>query len=214
MKINGWTIQVVCANVEDSKSVYDNIYDNIEECYREHPESNIVIGFYLKPEDDRIASPDWFWNIESAVTYANSNYGGWNKKVIYYPISQSDLAKNDTTQKETEMKNNSWEELRVKYPEDRDDMSKEREREFVNDCFSCYEKEGFAKKYWSPFGDYKERIGQSFTVIGRCTEENTHLSALPMWNIKFKDGTVIGAYPEEIISREMKENGCQMEDID
>jgi hypothetical protein len=35
-----------------------------------------------------------------------------------------------------------------------------------------------------------------------------------MWNIKFSDGTVIGAYPEEIIPGEMKENGCPLEGIE
>ena len=43
----------------------------------------------------------------------------------------------------------------------------------------------------------KKREGQCFEVVGRCTEEQTDISALPMWNIKFEDGTVIGAYPEE-----------------
>ncbi len=32
-------------------------------------------------------------------------------------------------------------------------------------------------------------------------------------NIKFSDSTVIGACPEEFIPREMKENGCPLEDI-
>ena len=90
----------------------------------------------------------------------------------------------------------------------------EREMLFVNDCFECFEKEGFAKKFWSPFGDDKERIGQSFKVVGRCSTKDSDLSSLPMWNIKFSDGTVIGAYPEEIIPREMKENGCPLEGIE
>lgn len=114
-------------------------------------------------------------------------------------------------------KNNSdlsWDEIERKYPEDRSEMSEEREMLFVNDCFECFEKEGFAKKFWSPFGDYKERIGQSFKVVGRCSTKDLDLSSLPMWNIKFSDGTVIGAYPEEIIPREMKENGCPLEAIE
>lgn len=93
-------------------------------------------------------------------------------------------------------------------------MSEEREMLFVNDCFECFEKEGFAKKFWSPFGDDKERIGQSFKVVGRCSTKDSDLSSLPMWNIKFSDGTVIGAYPEEIIPREMKKNGCPLEGIE
>ena len=114
-------------------------------------------------------------------------------------------------------KNNSdlsWDEIERKYPEDRSEMSEEREMLFVNDCFECFEKEGFAKKFWSPFGDDKERIGQSFKVVGRCSTKDSDLSSLPMWNIKFSDGTVIGAYPEEIIPREMKENGCPLEGIE
>ncbi len=108
----------------------------------------------------------------------------------------------------------TWEDMKVKYPEDRGDMSKEREKEFVNDCFSCYESEGFAKKFWSPFGDYKDRESQSFEVVERCSTEKQDLSTLPMWNIKFEDGAIIGAYPEEIIPREMKNNGCTLENID
>lgn len=114
-------------------------------------------------------------------------------------------------------KNNSdlsWDEIERKYPEDRSEMFEEREMLFVNDCFECFEKEGFAKKFWSPFGDYIERIGQSFKVVGRCSTKDSDLSSLPMWNIKFSDGTVIGAYPEEIIPREMKENGCPLEAIE
>lgn len=112
------------------------------------------------------------------------------------------------------MKIKSWNDIKTKYPECRDDMSEERQREFVNDCFSCYEQEGFAKKFWSPFDHYKEREGQTFEVIERCTEEHAHISTLPMWNIKFEDGTIISAYPEEIIIREMKNNGCQIQDIE
>lgn len=32
-----------------------------------------------------------------------------------------------------------------------------------------------------------------------------------MWNIQFKDGLIIGAYPEEIILSEMKRNGYDPE---
>ena len=107
----------------------------------------------------------------------------------------------------------TWDEIDNKYPEDRDEMSEEREKAYVNDCFDCYEHEGFSKKFWSPFGDYKERIGQHFTVVVRCSTKDSDLSALPMWNIKFSDGIIIGAYPEEIIPSEMKENGCLLSEI-
>ena len=63
-------------------------------------------------------------------------------------------------------------------------------------------------------GDYKDRFGQGFTVVGRCSTKDSDLSSLPMWNIKFSDGVTIGAYPEEIIPSEMKENGCLMDGIE
>lgn len=107
----------------------------------------------------------------------------------------------------------TWEEMKTKYPEDRNTMSEEREKEFVDECFDCYEQEGFAKKFWSPFSDYKERFGQSFEVIERCSTKDSALSSLPMWNIKFSDGLIIGAYPEEIIPSEMKANGCSLDGL-
>lgn len=67
----------------------------------------------------------------------------------------------------------SWDDMKIKYPDDRENLSIDREREFVNDCFSLYEKEGFSKKFWSPFGDYKERFGECFEIVGRCIEIGT-----------------------------------------
>lgn len=93
-------------------------------------------------------------------------------------------------------------------------MSEEMEKAFVKDCFDCYEQEGFAKKFWTSHSDYAERIGQSFKVIGRYSTEDSDLSVLPMWNIEFQDGVVIGAYPEEIIPRKMRHNGCSLDDIE
>lgn len=101
-----------------------------------------------------------------------------------------------------------WDEMSIKYPEARDEMTIEKEREFVNDCFEIMEREGFSDRFWSPYGDYKERFGQPFKVVERCTEKTCDIDVLPMWNIKFKDGTVIGAYPEEIIPSEMKSHAC------
>lgn len=98
-------------------------------------------------------------------------------------------------------------------------MSEEQEKEFVNDCFDCYEQEGFSKVFWTQGGDYPEYVGKPFTVVGRTPlwDENNKnqmtadLECLPMWNIRFEDGFVMAAYPEEIIPREMKDNGCPEE---
>ena len=102
----------------------------------------------------------------------------------------------------------TWDELFKEYPEGRETMSEEREKQYVNACFACYEQEGFADRLWSPYGDYKKYCGKHFKVVDRCTEEATDIRILPLWNIMFEDGNVIGAYPEEIIPREMMENGC------
>ena len=56
------------------------------------------------------------------------------------------------------------------------------------------------------FDTYKEYHGKKFTVIGRSTEDDTDLTCLPMWKIRFEDGTETAAYPEEIIPSEIKNN--------
>ncbi len=108
----------------------------------------------------------------------------------------------------------TWEQMRKKYPEYRHEMNTERELEFVSDCFECYEAEGFAKRFYSPFGDYGERIGKPFEVIGRVPvrdeqhKDGADLECLPMWRIRFEDGFELSAYPEECIPSEMIDNGC------
>ena len=108
----------------------------------------------------------------------------------------------------------TWDDMNKKYPEYRNEMTVDRERNFVEDCFTCYEKEGFAKRFWSQGGDYKEYIGKPFEVIGRvqeCNDEHkdgADLECLPMWKIRFEDGKEIAVYPDEIIKREMIDNGC------
>lgn len=102
-----------------------------------------------------------------------------------------------------------WDKLHAKYPIDREEMTEEQHIAYVNECFDLYEKEGFAKKYWSPYGDYPEYIGMSFEVVGRCSEnEDTDLEVLPLWRVRFEDGFEGQAYPEEIIPSQMQANGC------
>ena len=77
----------------------------------------------------------------------------------------------------------TWKDMNIKYPEDRHEMTKEREREF----------------------------GRSFEVIGRTTEKDADLECLPMWKIRFDDGFEMDAYPDEIIPSEMANYGCPKE---
>lgn len=109
----------------------------------------------------------------------------------------------------------TWAEMRVKYPgEYRDEMTEDCERAFVADCFDCYESESLSKRFWTQDGDYVEYVGKRFSVIGRTPEwdrqgaDGADLECLPMWRIRFEDGKEIDAYPDEIIVREMLDNGC------
>lgn len=101
----------------------------------------------------------------------------------------------------------TWQDLNKKFQMCRHEMTIEQEKEFINYCFDLYEKEGFHDKFWSQGGDFQELIGKTFNVLSRCTEDECDLECLPMWNIEFKNGVKIQAYPDEIIFREMKENG-------
>lgn len=102
----------------------------------------------------------------------------------------------------------TWEDMKAKYPEYREEMTTEREREFVSDCFNTYEtKEALAATFWTPFDAFADKIGQSFKVLRRVDETNCDLCALPQWHIQLEDGTEIDAYPEEIYEQEQIENG-------
>ena len=105
----------------------------------------------------------------------------------------------------------TWTELNKKYPEERHEMTKARERAFVKDLYDTYESDGFADKFWSPFyvsDIHRKYVGQPFTVIGRCEEGDAWDSEyLPSWKIKFEDGHEMYAYPEEINLHDMIANG-------
>lgn len=102
-----------------------------------------------------------------------------------------------------------WEDFNLKYKNKlRDLMSEEEEREFINDYRNCCEEEGFNDFFWTPYEEQKEHIGKKFKVLRRLSEEECFLDAQPMWKIKLEDGTIFSAYPEEIVSSEMKANSC------
>lgn len=54
-------------------------------------------------------------------------------------------------------------------------------------------------------GDGLEKYdNEPFMVIGRTSFKDADLQDLPMWDIKFEDGSKITAYPDEIILGEIK----------
>lgn len=108
-----------------------------------------------------------------------------------------------------------WNEFNLKYKSKlRDFMSEEEEREFINDYTNCCEEEGFNKVYWSPYTEWEKYYGKPFKVIKRATEKENDLEVLPMWIIQFEDGKRIQAYPEEIVTSEMKRNECPKKYLD
>lgn len=78
MKVNGYEINVMCANAylcsetagspESDEFTYGDIYDTYEDCVEDHPDEDVLYGYYLKKE--RVETPDWFNSIEEAVNWA------------------------------------------------------------------------------------------------------------------------------------------------
>lgn len=111
---------------------------------------------------------------------------------------------------------NNFKELLEKFPMDRENMTLDQEKEFVNHCFDLYEKEGFSKILISPFdlGEMKNRQGTPFKVLSRIRplteldngDDTADLETLPLWKIQFEDGETMIAYPEEIIKSEIENN--------
>lgn len=59
--------------------------------------------------------------------------------------------------------------------------------------------------FQSPYDQYRERIGQPFTLIREITEPDAGHDAevLPMYVIRFPDGEEIEAWPEEVDADEL-----------
>lgn len=105
----------------------------------------------------------------------------------------------------------NWCDLNIKFPEDRYDMSEEREREFVKNCFNLYEIEGFNNIFWTPWEDdenVNELVGQKIISVVRSSEERNDLCVFPLWDIKLESGEERTVYPEELIPSEMRKAGC------
>lgn len=98
----------------------------------------------------------------------------------------------------------------------RENMNREQEINFINECFDKYEKEGFSKVFISPYNleGKVNRQGAPFNVLGRIRpstetdngEDTADLEVLPLWKIQFKDGEIVAACPEEIIKSEIRKN--------
>ena len=91
----------------------------------------------------------------------------------------------------------------------RDQMTEAEEKAWVEYWFSEYERTGFADTFRSPYDQYKDRIGQKYEVLGRCTEEDCDLECLPMWKIRFEDGFETYAHEVEICEIEQQKEGVE-----
>ena len=93
----------------------------------------------------------------------------------------------------------------------RDNMSEEREKEWVEFCYEAYESDGFAETFGTPYNGERKYLGMKFEVLGRVpfidddSENGADLECLPMWKIKLENGDMMAAYPEEICLTEKDE---------
>lgn len=81
---------------------------------------------------------------------------------------------------------------------DREHMTEDEHKAFVDYWFAEYERTGFASAFKTPYTDEKKYEGQTFDVLGRCGEDAYDLEVLPVWKIRLACGVEIDAYPEEI----------------
>ena len=71
MKINGYVVDIVCANYDKEKECYGDIYEEVEQCLQEHPNDEVIYGFYLR--NDGVETPDWFFTIDEAIYWASND---------------------------------------------------------------------------------------------------------------------------------------------
>lgn len=193
---NGYKVQMVFAN-QLSDGAYGDIYDLKQDVLREHPNDGILIGYCVVDTVEGIVPlgcNDWNNTVAEAIADYTDNV---------VPSLQV-----------RDMQVHSWDDMQLKYPMGREEMSEEEEAAFVADCYKLYEEEGFSTKYWSPFTDNAERVGLPIEIIGRIEEDSVHdLGSLPMWKAKL-DGCEFEVFPEEVVPSEMKANECRwFEDV-
>ena len=83
---------------------------------------------------------------------------------------------------------------------DYEEMTEEKKQRYNNALFELYESEGFADTFKTRYSDSKRHNGKHFYVVRRARENdgvNCDLQ-LPMWIVRFKDGSTWPAFPEEI----------------
>lgn len=84
----------------------------------------------------------------------------------------------------------------LNYPE-RDLMSPQEEKEYVNDWYEIG-RHLPTKPFEPNFTDYKKYKGQTFTIVDIVDTSETELENLPFWKIKMSDGNIIWATCDEI----------------
>jgi len=57
----------------------------------------------------------------------------------------------------------------------------------------------FKEKFFTIYDDHKSRNGQRFEVLGKKPAHEYDIEYVGvMWKIRFEDGTVLDAFPEEV----------------
>lgn len=74
MRIGKFNIISVCSNYDERYNTYGNIYENLDECRENHPNSEVIFGYYLKCDEKDVEVPDWFDTLKEAIDWANNYY--------------------------------------------------------------------------------------------------------------------------------------------
>lgn len=76
MLVGNFRIRIVCAN-ELEDGLYGDIYNNAQDCRKEHQTGNIIYGFYceriIATSSHCEETPDWFYHLIDAVHWAETH---------------------------------------------------------------------------------------------------------------------------------------------
>ena len=194
----------VCCENEGFNRVFWSPYEE----QKEHIGKKFKVLRRLNEEECFLdAQPMWEIELEDGTIFS-----AFPEEIVPSEMKANKCPKKYLDKKENNKMIKTWDEFNEKYDkyDYRENMSKEREREYVNDLFSVYENEGFNKVFWSPYSNEGEEkyYGKTFKVLGRCPETRNNLSLLPLWDIEFEDGKQLTVEPCEIFTEAMKDKGC------
>lgn len=65
-----------------------------------------------------------------------------------------------------------------------------------------YVPDNWRRTFWTPYEQYRDKIGQTFTVLGSYKVNEGTEDEVTLYKIRLADGSEIGAWPEEVFEEE------------